>query len=100
MRKLRLVLIVMLAALMDLGSPVMPEALEGLEEFEEAAHERRRLVRPPALTPAPGPATPTPTVQPVRRPTTVRWSAAHAIARPTPKAPPRLLEPSSAPDDH
>ncbi len=44
MRGLRFLLIVVLAAVMDLGSPVLPEVGEAFEELEEAAHGRWRLM--------------------------------------------------------
>ena len=43
MGRFRLLLILMLVAAVDLGSPVLPQAAEAAEEFEEAAHARRRV---------------------------------------------------------
>lgn len=40
----RLFLVVLLVALMDLGAPVLPETPADFDEFNHAAHGRRRLV--------------------------------------------------------
>ena len=45
MGRFRLLLILMLVAAVDLGSPVLPQAGEAAEEFEEATHARRRVLR-------------------------------------------------------
>jgi hypothetical protein len=45
MQRLRLVLILALVAILDLGHGTLPGGAEAFEEFEEAAHGRRRLVR-------------------------------------------------------
>ena len=45
MGRFRLLLILMLVAAVDLGSPVLPQAAEAAEEFEEATHARRRVLR-------------------------------------------------------
>jgi hypothetical protein len=100
MGSLRLVLILLLAALMDLGCPVLPEVGEAAEEFEEAAHGRRRmpslvLGTSPASTPAPAT---TVTIQSSRP--ALRRPPARAIAAPIRKTPPPLSDPPSAPDDH
>jgi hypothetical protein len=100
MRGFRVLLILVLAALMDLGSPVLPEAQEGLEEFGEAAYGRRRLVRllAPGAVPDSVARVATATLAPRRA--AVRRSPARTIAAPKRKIPPRLLDPSSASDDH
>jgi hypothetical protein len=45
MQKLRLMLILALVAMLDLGGASPPGGTEAFEEFEETAHGRRRLVR-------------------------------------------------------
>ena len=45
MGRFRLLLILMLVAAVDLGSPVLPQASEAAEEFEETTHARRRVLR-------------------------------------------------------
>jgi hypothetical protein len=100
MRKLRLALILVLAGILDLGSGTLPGGAEVLEEFEEAAHGRRRLARL-ARQPAP-PATDadhatTAVVRPRPPQHQPRARAAAEPARKTPAPPP---DPASATDDH
>jgi hypothetical protein len=45
MQRLRLVLVLILAGLLDLGTGTLSPGAEVFEEFEEGAHGRRRLVR-------------------------------------------------------
>jgi hypothetical protein len=101
MRGIRLVLVLVLAAVMDLGSPVLPEAHESLEEeIEEAAHGRRRPSRVLALARAPRSTVQVAAPAAPPRPAVVRRVPAHAAPRPERKIPPPLLDSASAPDDH
>jgi hypothetical protein len=98
MRGLRVLLIVVLAAVMDLGSPVLPEAGESFEELEEAAHGRRRvMLLVLAGSPATAAALVTATLAPRR--TVGRRSPARAVRTPARKIPP-LSDPASASEDH
>jgi hypothetical protein len=103
MRRRGVLLVLVLAALMDLGTPLAPEASEALERFDEAAHARRR---------APGPARAvsaeravvraTATMTAVQRPLR-RWpSARRSPAAPPPRGKilPALADPASSPDAH
>jgi hypothetical protein len=99
----RFVLILMVAAAMDLGSPLLPQtsdAFEGLEEFEEAAHGQRPAPRPVrAESPAPTPGTiAAVTVEAPRPPR--RRPPVPVTTAPVRKAPPPLSEPAAALDDH
>ena len=98
MRGLRFLLIVVLAAVMDLGSPVLPEVGEAFEELEEAAHGRRRLTPPRH---AGSPAAPTTVIPAVaaQRPVP-RRSPARTTHTPARKVPPPLPDPASASEDH
>ena len=102
MRGLRFLLIVVLAVLMDLGSPVLPEGSDGLEEFEKAAHGRRRMLARLAHT-----VPPQPTVRSavVATSVTVPVPAWRRSPRRSPttaarKLPPLRSGPASSSDDH
>jgi hypothetical protein len=98
MRALRFLLILVLAAVMDVGAPMVPEPVEAAEELEEVAHGRRwatvrveRATRPAA-------------------PTVVSTTRAHLrrghrrAPRPGPtltrKVPPPLAESAASAEDH
>jgi len=100
MGSLRFLLILMLTVVMDLGSPVVPEASEAFEEFEEAAHGRRRILRlAHVASPGSGPTVvTTAALQASRR--AVRRPPARPVAAPRPKVPPLVPDPASAVDDH
>ena len=100
MHGLRLVLILALVALMDLGCPLLPEASEEFDEFDEAAYGRRRgLEAVDDVSPrSPIPAAARVSVaapRPARRPRPTR-----AAAAPIRKLPPPGSGPVSALDDH
>jgi hypothetical protein len=98
MGRFRLLLILMLVAAVDLGSPVLPQASEAAEEFEETTHARRRVRRSlhvEAATPAAVRKVALAVPRPVPRRPSTRSSAA-----PVRKLPPPLPESSSASDDH
>jgi hypothetical protein len=100
MRRLRLVLILALVAVLDLGGGTLPGGAEAFEEFEEAAHGRRRLVRL-ARQPVP-PSTDTD----VTRAATARPRPTHHLPRvrraadAPRRAPAPPPEPASSLDDH
>jgi hypothetical protein len=100
MRKLRLVLLLALVAVLDLGGMTPPGGAEALEELEEAAHGRRRLVRL-ARQPAPPSAG-----ADAPRPAATRPRPAHHLPRArTAAEPPRNAlapapDPASPTDDH
>jgi hypothetical protein len=96
MGRFRLLLILMLVAAVDLGSPVLPQAGEAAEEFEEATHARRRMLRL-VHTEAPTPAAVRKVALAAPRPAPHRPSARRAPVR---KLPPPLPESASASDDH
>jgi len=95
MSAVRILLIILVAAVFDLGGPVLP----GAESFEEAAHGHRRLQHlvqhaAPATTPVRvAVAVVTPTWPRLRRPP-VRASLSPA------RKPPPLSDPASASEDH
>jgi hypothetical protein len=103
MRHCGLLFVLVLAALMDLGTPLMPEASEALERFDEAVHGRRRPPSPvqrvsaePAATRATAAAG---AVQRLpRREPLARRTPAGPPARG--KIPPALSGPASSPDPH
>ncbi len=96
MGRFRLLLILMLVAAVDLGSPVLPQAAEASEEFEEAAHARRRVLRLVHVeAPVPAPVRKVALAAP--RPARHRPSARRTPVR---KLPPPLPESASASDDH
>ena len=100
MRKLRLAILLAFVAMLDLGAGTVPGASESFEEFEEAAHGRRRLVRL-AQQPAPPSPETDPTPASARRPR----PAYHAPRVRTGAEPPRkasvLASDSASPtDDH
>jgi hypothetical protein len=99
MRSLRFLLILVLAAIMDVGSPVLPEAAEGIEEVEEAAHGRRRA---PILARAARPVSPSAvaTATTGRRRPGLRQAPRRPSRAPIRKAPPPLAESASTADDH
>jgi hypothetical protein len=99
MRGLRFLLIVVLAAVMDLGSPVLPEVGEASEELEEAAHGRRRLMLLRHAVSPIVPATVTPAALTARRPGP-RPSPARATRAPARKIPPLPPDPAIASEDH
>lgn len=99
MRGLRFLLIVVLAAVMDLGSPVLPEVGEAFEELEEAAHGRRRLTPPRHAGSPAAPTTVTPAAVAAQRPVP-RRSPARTTHTPARKVPPPLPDPASASEDH
>ena len=95
----RILLMLMVAVLVDLGSPVWPEAREGGETYEEATRGQRRLHH---LVQGSAPAS-----TPVRVAVVVVTSASRALRRPPVRAalspvrkPPPLPDPSSASEDH
>jgi hypothetical protein len=98
MRALRFLLILVLAAVMDVGAPVVPEPVEAAEEAEEVAHGRRwAAVRVEGAT---RPATPT-----VTSTTRAHLRRGHRRAprpgpSPTRKAPPPLAESAVSAEDH
>ena len=87
----------MLVAAVDLGSPVLPQAGEAAEEFEEATHARRRVVLRLVYVEAPAPAAVRKVALAPPRPAHHRPSARRAPVR---KVPPPLPESASASDDH
>jgi hypothetical protein len=101
--KLRFFLILLLSVALDFSSPVMPEGMEGLEEFEEASHRARarrsvRLARehagPPVRQPVPHVQTrPAPAVRvaPLRRPVSDIGLR---------KVPVTIADSTSTPEDH
>jgi hypothetical protein len=97
---MRLLLILLLAIVMDLGAPVLPGG--DMEEFEEAAHGRRRLAR---LASAALPGT-VAVADPARRVAEAPRPVVSAAPRRPPVAPPLKLAPRvtaappSSPDDH
>jgi hypothetical protein len=99
MRGLRLVLIPVFAALLNLDGPSPPERSDDFEEFLEAVHGRSRIVRSvPDLTPEPAgldrSSTPSrPAAVPVRTPVFRRQT------RPR-KRPPARSDLASRSDDH
>jgi hypothetical protein len=95
----RLVLILLFAAVVDLGSPVLPEMGEALGESQEAATLGRR--RPPRLTRQATAVSPQLSVVSVRfapPPATVRRQPAGPGATLVRKVPPPKL--AAATDDH
>jgi hypothetical protein len=100
MQKLRLMLILALVAVLDLGGASPPAGAEAFEEFEESVHGRRRLVRL-ARQPVP-PSTDTA----VASAAAVRSRLAHhrplvrAAADAPRRAPSPSPDPASALDDH
>jgi hypothetical protein len=98
MRALRFLLILVLAAVMDVGAPVVPEPVEAADEAEEVAHGRRW-----AAVRAEGAARPV-------RPTITSTARAHLRRghrqtprpgqAPTRKAPPPLAESAVSSEDH
>jgi hypothetical protein len=103
MRRRGVLLVLVLAALMDLGTPLVPEASEALERFDEAAHSRRRAPGPVrAVSAEPAAVRATAATTPVHRPLR-RWPAARRSPAPPPprgKIVPALADPTSAPDAH
>jgi hypothetical protein len=95
----RFVLVLVLAVVMDLGSPVLPEAGESFEELEEAAHGRRRLLRRVHVASPGTPAAFTTTALKVSRPAP-RRSPTRATPVRLRKVPPPLPDPASASEDH
>jgi hypothetical protein len=99
----RVLLVLVLAALMDLGNPLVPEMAEALERFDEAAHGRRRASAPvPGVSAEPVAARATVTTTSVQRPT---HRGPWARRTPTPPPPrgrltPALSDPASSPDAH
>jgi hypothetical protein len=95
MSAVRILLILMVAVVFDLGGPVLP----GAESYEEAAHGHRRLqhlvqLAAPATTPVRvAVAVVAPTWSRLRRPP-VRASLSPA------RKPPPLSDPASASEDH
>jgi hypothetical protein len=100
----RVLLVLVLAALMDLGNPLVPETPEALERFDEAAHGRRRVSGPvhgvSAEPVAARRAAVTTTA--VQRPTRRGPWARRTPAAPPPrgKLTPALSDPASSPDAH
>jgi hypothetical protein len=82
MRGLRLLLIVMLATLMDLGAPVLPETPDDFDEFNHAAHGRGRIVWLVA--------------EPAPTPTSIA-SMPDTVTRPAPAIPRHVVAPRPAP---
>ena len=80
MGRLRLLLILMLVAAVDLGSPVLPQAAEASEEFEEATHARAPGAAP---RPRPRPPSPPPCARSRWRPPVPRAIAPRRAARPS-----------------
>jgi hypothetical protein len=96
---MRLLLILLLTAAMDLGSPVLPGG-EGLEEFEEAAHGRRRLARLASVALPKTVAVPDPSRLHTVTPPAVALTPPVPLVAPR-KLPPRQPDRSPAsPDDH
>jgi hypothetical protein len=95
-------LILVLAALMDVGSPLVPEPLEALERSEEAAHGRRRTPAPVrGAPPEPVAIRATGATLAVRRPPRHAPSARrNPEPAPLRKIPPALSDPASSPDAH
>jgi hypothetical protein len=99
-RTLRLALFLALLAMLEVGGGSLPSGPEALEDFEEAAHGRRRLVRL-ARQPAP-PSTETesaPAAAPRERLIAHRPRARSATAPPR-KAPALVSDPASSTEDH
>ena|SRR5688572_10663258 len=100
MRQLRLAVLLAFVAMLDLGAGTLPVGSETFEEFEEAAHGRRRLVRL-AQQPAPPSTEADPTPAPVRRPRPAyHASRARSAAEPPRKAPVLASDSASPTDDH
>jgi hypothetical protein len=103
MSGLRFLLILFVSLASDLSMPLAPQAMEVLEESEEAVHRARGrgLVRP-AREPSAPPATLQGRAESVQRPPRVPAGqparpVAHGLARKTPLS---GLDTPSAPDDH
>jgi hypothetical protein len=95
-------LILVLAALMEVGSPLVPEPAEALERSEERAHGRRRapgLVReaPPEPVATRATAAALTARRPLRHTSSARRNPEPAPLR---KIPPALSDPASSPDAH
>jgi hypothetical protein len=100
MQGLRFLLIVALTVLMDLGSPILPETSESLEEYEEAAHGRRRVLRHLAHV-TPPPAQPAVVITTVAVPSPAwRRPPRRSVAAAVRKLPPLRSDPAAASDDH
>ena len=100
MRKLRLAILLAFVAMLDLGAGTLPGASETFEEFEEAAHGRRRLVRL-AQQPAPPSTEADPTPASARRPRPAyHLSRARTAVEPPRKAPALASDSASPTDDH
>jgi len=99
----RVLLVLVLAALMDLGNPLVPETAEALERFDEAAHGRRRASAPVhGVSAEPVAARATVTTTAVQRPTRRGPWARRTPAAPPPRGrlTPALSDPASSPDAH
>jgi hypothetical protein len=99
MRRLRLVVILVVTALLNLDGPLLPERADDFEEFREALHGRGRSVRlAPEVTPEPAavarPATLSRPAAVSRRPRVRRTQTAPR------KSPPARSDPASRSDDH
>ena len=100
MRELRLVILLAFVAMLDLGAGTLPGASESFEEFEEAAHGRRRLVRL-AQQPAPPSTGADPAPTSARRPRLVHHQPRARTAVEPPRKAPVLSSDSASPtDDH
>jgi hypothetical protein len=100
MRKLRLTILLAFVAMLDLGAGTLPGVPEGLEEFEEAAHGRRRLVRL-AQQPAPPSTDREPAAASAHRPRPASYQPrARAVAEPPRKVPVLASDSASPTDDH
>jgi hypothetical protein len=95
-------LVLVLAALMDVGSPLVPEPFEALERAEEAAHGRRRVPNPVrGAPPEPVAVRATAASLTVRRPPRdVPSARRNPEPAPLRKVPPALSDLASSPDAH
>ncbi len=100
MRKLRLAILLAFVAMLDFGAGPLPGGAETFEEFEEAAHGRRRLVRL-AQQPAPPSTGTDPTPASARRPRPASHAPRARTAVEPPRKTPVLASDSASPtDDH
>jgi hypothetical protein len=98
MQALRFLLILVLAAVMDVGAPMVPEPVEAAEEVEEVAHGRRWAA--PRVEGAARPATPTVTSTTRAHLRRGHRRAPHPGPSPTRKAPPPVAESAVSGEDH
>ena len=100
MHTIRLALFLALLAMLELGAGALPNGAEAFEDFEEAAHGRRRLVRL-ARQPAP-PSTDTEAASAAtqRDRLIAHRPRARSATAPPRKAPTLASDPASPTEDH